>query len=890
MSDFGDHFQRLTGHPPFPWQVALYEKFLDGDFPETCSLPTGLGKTSIIALWLIALAERPSVLPRRLVYVVNRRTVADQTTTEVETLRKNLDSKPELEELRAALTKLCAIQQQDGQPVVPLGISTLRGQYADNQEWSSDPARPAVICGTVDMIGSRLLFGGYRSGFKSRPLHAGFLGQDALLIHDEAHLEPAFQNLITAIECEQKRCGDFRPLRVMELTATSRGHENNAENDPPFSLSGEEQHPPDNIPDPPTEPIHHVWRRLKAKKSLTFHPVGDGRDAVAKEVAKLATRHQDSDAAVLVFVRTLEDVSTVEKELAKTKRPVVLLTGTERGKERDELVNKLEFKRFYQGTESGETVYLVCTSAGEVGIDISADHMVCDLSTFESMAQRFGRVNRYGDRNDTCIDVVHPISFGKVDKKSGELNADEIDRRRQRTLVLLKMLPALGDDQFDGSPRALSDLRQRTDLPCRIDEAFSPPPTILPATDILFDAWALTSIRKKMPGRPEVAIYLHGISEWQPPETYVAWREEVGHLTGDLLDLYKPEDLLDDYPLKPHELLRDRSDRVFKEFKSLAERHPDAPAWLVDERGIVQPVTLSQLADKRRKDRIEGKTVLLPPHVGGLSNAGMLDSDSQHAHDVADDTLDEQGRTRRRRLWDDDPIPDHLRIIRTIDTRPDADESDAEEGDTQQRYWHWCDLPREGGRTSNRSVTLATHVGDVVDHATQIVAGLSLPSEIEKAIILAAKLHDQGKRRERFQLTLGNRDPDLLLAKSRRRAAVRLPEPFRHEFASLLDAQGDADFQQLGDEMQDLVLHLIAAHHGRARPHFDRDEAFDPTPPSGLTSDEVAVEVPRRFARLQRRYGRWGLAYLESLLRAADWSASAGPSKVLDANGTEVTP
>ncbi|MEJ7639904.1 MAG: hypothetical protein WKF75_18525 [Singulisphaera sp.] len=35
------------------------------------------------------------------------------------------------------------------------------------------------------MIGSRLLFSGYRIGFRSRPLHAGFLGQDALLVHDE---------------------------------------------------------------------------------------------------------------------------------------------------------------------------------------------------------------------------------------------------------------------------------------------------------------------------------------------------------------------------------------------------------------------------------------------------------------------------------------------------------------------------------------------------------------------------------------------------------------------------------------------------------------------------------------------------------------------------------
>ena len=78
--------------------------------------------------------------------------------------------------------------------------------------------------------------------------------------------------------------------------------------------------------------------------------------------------------------------------------------------------------------------------------------------------------------------------------------------------------------------------------------------------------------------------------------------------------------------------------------------------------------------------------------------------------------------------------------------------------------------------------------------------------------------------------------------------------------------------------MKDLALHLIAAHHGRARPHFATDEAFDPERPMS-DAEALAIETPRRFARLQRKYGRWGLAYLESLLRAADWAASAAPSE-----------
>lgn len=259
MSDttFRTTFKVLTDHDPFPWQIDLYQKWVaKGEPPYSCNLPTGLGKTSIIAIWLIVLINHPDKAPRRLVYVVNRRTVVDQTTDEVEKIRKNL-------------CKLEGVPEHAQQLV----ISTLRGQFADNHEWSADPSRPAVICGTVDMIGSRLLFNGYGIGFKAKPLHAGFLGQDVLVVHDEAHLEPAFQVLLTKIEKEQQRESQHSQpmpwlpkLRVMELTATSRREERDKQEEKPFGLTDIEKNPPEVIPEPPPEPIedeplHVVWRR-----------------------------------------------------------------------------------------------------------------------------------------------------------------------------------------------------------------------------------------------------------------------------------------------------------------------------------------------------------------------------------------------------------------------------------------------------------------------------------------------------------------------------------------------------------------------------------------------------------------------------------------------------
>ncbi len=90
---------------------------------------------------------------------------------------------------------------------------------------------------------------------------------------------------------------------------------------------------------------------------------------------------------------------------------------------------------------------------------------------------------------------------------------------------------------------------------------------------------------------------------------------------------------------------------------------------------------------------------------------------------------------------------------------------------------------------------------------------------------------------------------------------------YRHELGSLHD--GASEFAKLCDEERDLAVHVVAAHHGRARPHFPVVESFDPEVRDELVGALVR-ETPLRFDRLQHRYGRWGLAWLESILRAAD--------------------
>lgn len=203
-------------------------------------------------------------------------------------------------------------------------------------------------------------------------------------------------------------------------------------------------------------------------------------------------------------------------------------------------------------------------------------------------------------------------------------------------------------------------------------------------------------------------------------------------------------------------------------------------------------------------------------------------------------------------------------------------------------------------------VTLADHSASV-KRAVEKIASHCLPQEFLDPLRQAAYWHDVGKLDERFQLVLrqGNEIANDLgepLAKSAvvptspaRREAIReatgLPKGFRHEFLSFQLVERHAGLSA-GEHAADLVLHLVASHHGHARPFAP--VVPDPEPPAisgrhdGIvialdTVDRKRLVEPYsigsgisdRFWRLSRRYGWWGLAYLEAVLRLADWYGSA---------------
>ena len=190
---FADWYETVHDRPPFPWQNRLAARVAHRGWPSLVGVPTGLGKTACvdIAVWsLAAQADRPATertAPTRLWWVVNRRLLVDDTYSHTETLAHRLED-PDHPVLEAVAVRLLHVADPGGDhDGPPLEAVRLRGGGHDDTDvaarrlWRpTSPARPAVICSTIPMYGSRVLFRGYGTSRSMRPIDA------ALALHGQS--------------------------------------------------------------------------------------------------------------------------------------------------------------------------------------------------------------------------------------------------------------------------------------------------------------------------------------------------------------------------------------------------------------------------------------------------------------------------------------------------------------------------------------------------------------------------------------------------------------------------------------------------------------------------------------------------------------------------------
>ncbi len=876
-AEFERCFEQLTGFKPFDWQARLFlDWFAQGRLPRACDVPTGLGKTSVMAIWLLARSAGVA-LPRRLVYVVDRRAVVDQATRFAESLKS---------------------KAPDALDIIQLPVSTLRGQFADNREWLQNPAAPGIVVGTIDMIGSRLLFSGYGVSSRMRPFHAGLLGADTLVVLDEAHLCPPFEALLASMVNDERLHAAEQarevvpPFRLLPLSATGR-----EESEQVFKLRPEEV-------DKTHQPVAH--QRFKAEKHLLVHLLDEDANLVEALVELAWQRgNEGAPSRVLVFCDRRNDATRVkdalDKRLKKEKLPQAteLLVGARRVREREALQGWLEQNGFLGDASSApETpTFLVATSAGEVGVDLDADHLVCDLVAWERMIQRFGRVNRRGgEERSARIDVLAL----PPKKKASEEEHDIFLSRRDS----LKRLPAVGTEEaHDASPAGIEQVKQEAadDLMLRemLDKASTPLPLRPPLTRPVVESWSLTSLDEHA-GRPDIAPWLRGWVDEQP-QTTVAWRRTLPWrrdanepLAGDVESHFEAapihlEETLETTTQQVMEALLKRADEVIAEAQK-GERLPQlerSPGVIAlgptgKFRGAWTITELEQLgrrkADEQRRElrSWNGATLVVAARLGGLSGDGMLDPKGPAHDSTLDGDWDEALRVRLGYFpvgpRDASPDTKYWKVVSTISVA--SPESNAEGAAEALRVF----VTRGKGASAagDQAVaataqTLPEHLEWVADEARRIAEEIGLSAPYAEMLRLAGRAHDLGKARTLWQMAMNAPLAGGPYAKTLGGGDGRRLNGYRHEFGSLRDSEKQGLFANLEPDLQDLAKHLVAAHHGFARPVIS---AFDPDAPPEERS-ETAREAARRFARLQATWGPWGLAWWEALLRAADQRASA---------------
>ena len=937
-------FVALTGREPFRWQRRLFEEYLSkGHTPDAVDVPTGLGKTMVMALWLVARAHG-SPLPRRLVYVVDRRAVVDQATEEAEKLRNALEGKGEhfdaLDEAARTKAKQTMVELKKRLGLSHerrLPISTLRGAHVDNREWLDDPVASAIIVGTVDMIGSRLLFSGYGVSRKMRPFHAGLLGVDALIVLDEAHLVPPFAHLLSAIEedpsLRSKDEADRAALPrfvFLPLSATQRDPGEDEHRRAPFRLKEE---------DWTADPIAKM--RLDARKRLRFEPLAkaDQDEQLADAAWRLATKDGKLSRVVVFCDRrerkdygggpsaqgVKEEIEKLAERAGRETHPIELLVGARRVHERDKVEQSLRNLGFIgQKIPLEKPGFLVATSAGEVGVD--ADHMVADLVAWERTVQRLGRVNRRGE-GDAEIKVFWSEPSVRNAKAPTESEQSASTAFASKA-VIERLTQTRG--AFDASPGALRRLDENArgdpTLKKLVDAATTPEPLRPAINRALVDAWSMTSLETHT-GRPDVAPWLRGWVD-DLPQTTIVWRTHLP-LRADAAGRETfPGKAIDDFfeaaSLHESEKLETESYRVaswlHERGKSLATRKRRPPvaeaadpeafpaedteseppakrsalqAGKLDRDDLVALIlspsaeyegtlTLGDLAGERKgkekdefQNKLVGKIIVVDARFGGLKD-GLLDKESDDVPETTDDIADwsEKAGFRVRRAESRDERDPEWRFEDAFALRLDGEASVLE--------WliveHYKDAAgTEDARSVSKPQELALHQVWAREEILRNAKAVGLSKAATDALAVAAQMHDEGKKASRWQRAFkAARDANAYglsgpLAKTRGPIDQAILDGYRHEFGSLPWVERSAAFRALADDWRDLVMHLVAAHHGQARPVIET-RACDDGPPSSL--EERAQAVALRFARLGKCWGPWGVAWWEALLRAADQRAS----------------
>lgn len=934
---FPEFYEALNDRRPFPWQERLAAQVArNGTWPQEVGVPTGLGKTACLDIaiwWLASQADRlprDRTAPTRIWWLVNRRLLVDSTHEHAEKIKNALQD-PAGRGITGATAEVLGTVAERLQSLSsdhradPLEVIRLRGGVTS--ERPTDPSRPAVVLSTIPMYGSRLLFRGYGSSRLMRPVDAALAGTDSLLLIDEAHLARHLRSLLRAL-AESSSCASSilntsrSQPQVVALTATG-----DASGEERFDLDDED------------ERHLTVRRRLDAFKPLEIREEsGDAGLRLAEATARLLGTASHARASCLVFANTPDTARAVFDRLqnffSSSVADIVLLTGRMREREvqdvRDRILDHASGMAATRKRGGVRTKHLivVATQTLEVGADIDARYMVTEACGVRALIQRLGRLNRLGRFSDARGTYVHLPAPRLRSRRAKEGPWWPVYGREPETVLERLKKAAAGNEDVSVRPRDVARvLGEPGDDPGRA-------PEILPGL-----LWEWIKTTSPPSGEAPVEPYFSGIAR-PDHRVSLIWRAHWPEKEERLWPRASDREAVEIPLREAREVLgrggdqtevkRLAFDGITIEDVDLADVRPGDTLVLPSDKGLYDefgwnprstaPVVDMSLAmgglplDRKAEaiGRLLGLRVqraLLPElrrALGEVEDHDEIDQEDQReAVRQLRDVLMEEGPPEgwAKSEWDRaiqdlklevERAPKEVSRLpkdRTVSNQSRSDELDErsllDEGSLGPAA---TELDPHGQAVAARAGTIGTRIG--------------VERELNSVVGLAGRWHDIGKADPRFQRWLkadprfqkrADADGDRLLAKSgtprhlwqATRKLSGWPENGRHEdLSARLASRWIASRNDLEPSLADLFLHLIISHHGHGRPlvrpavdvtaETVRARIDDTQLEAPANLAEIDWDQPARFRRLNDRFGPWGLALLEAILRLADHSVSAG--------------
>jgi CRISPR-associated endonuclease/helicase Cas3 len=783
--------------------------------------PTGLGKTAAVTLaWAWQLCSRPEKALRRLVWCQPMRTLVDQTAEQAKGWMERLEP-----HFRAA---------EQRRPEVYM----LMGGVAETA-WRARPELPAVIVGTQDMLLSRALMRGYGMSRFGWPIDFGLLHTDALWVFDEVQLMGT--GLATSAQLEAfrriwtKTNEDERPARSLWVSATLQ---------PEWLRTVDFRKAPLNVlkwdVGGVAEPAA-VTRRLDANKRLrradTCLSTTDEKNQYSSYATALATEvlqaHRVGHRTLVILnrVRRAQAVYEALLQLGRTRDNLVLIHS------RFRLLDRAKAQRALEIPAPFDQI-VVTTQAAEAGLDITSAVLFTELAPWSSLVQRFGRCNRAGEIDALGGADIRWIDLETEPAVSAPYEAEDLISARSVVEQLDSAAPRWLPPASEG-PKAKHLLRRKD-----FEELFDTDPD-LSGYDL------------------DISPYVRDADD---TDLQLFWRERLDPDPAST----EPPRRIEEVPAPDrNELCAAPIGQVRTWFGRRSSR--PVAAYVEDPNGREKGWLRLDRAPIRVRP---GLVIMLDSRAGGYDPRLGLKLEARGA--VPSLVPISVGAEAEEMLPGAQTDSDPLSLTRT------------------------------------RDITLEEHLCDVAREAAAIARATRVTANLRKAVVRAAAWHDLGKAHQAFQARMRNGDGARgLLAKS----TVHDPKAgrpyFRHELASALAFLQQHD----GEPDADLIALLIAAHHGKVRmglralpgerkpPSLDTRFARgvwdgDPLPAVACATEQsAALELslalmqmgedeagrPSWAARMQALVGEHGpfrVAYLEALVRMADWRASEAEQRV----------